>query len=79
MPGWNVDQEIANLSAANRLEVLDDRIDMPALNERRGRLHNHPSLAHELAEASQCPFRVNLFEESGSSQQVFEVVGVLHL
>src|SRR5580704_5777344 len=44
----NVDEQIPYLTAADCLQVLDDRIDVPAGDERRRWFHDQPSLAHEL-------------------------------
>ena len=35
MPRRDVDQQIADLAARDRLEVFDDRVDVPAGHERR--------------------------------------------
>ena len=58
--GWHVDQQIADLAARYRFEMIDDRVDMPARDERRKRLDDGPRLAHELAEISRRQLALNL-------------------
>jgi hypothetical protein len=68
MAGRHVDQQIADLAARHRREVLDDGVDVPARDERSRRLDDWPSLEHELAEAARGQLAVNLVAESGSFQ-----------
>ena len=69
MPRRNVDQQIADLPAGDCFQMLDDRVDVPAGDERRGRLDDRPSLADELPQAAGSHLRVNLVPEGGSCQQ----------
>ncbi len=63
MPWWHVDQKISYLSSTNRLEMLDDGVQVPAAHVLGGRLNNVPGLPHELTQASAREFLIDLFDQ----------------
>jgi hypothetical protein len=54
MPRGHVNQEVANFPAGHRLEVFDDRVNMPAWYKRRRRLDDRPSQPDEIFEPPPC-------------------------
>ena len=74
----NVDQQIADLAARDRFQVLDDGVDMPAGDERRGWLDDRPGETDELTQTARGQFAVNLVSEAGSSEQWCEAGVVRH-
>lgn len=48
VPRGNVDQQILNLPAGDRFEMIDDRFEVPTPDEGRGRLEDGPGLADEV-------------------------------
>src|SRR5437867_4383453 len=74
----NVDEQIPDLTAPDCLEVLNDRVNVPAGDEGRRRLDDRPGLPDELAKAARGQLRVNLVAQEGPCQQWREAAGVLH-
>jgi len=68
MTRWDVDQQIADLATRHGFQVLDDRVDVEAGDERSRRLHDRPRLAHELAQAPRRELAVNLVAQVGFCQ-----------
>lgn len=51
MARWNIDNEVSDLARCNRLQMLTDRCEMPAVNELRLRLDSVPGSTHKLMKA----------------------------
>ncbi len=60
MSGRDVDQQLPDMAARHRLEMVDHGIDMPTFDEGRERLDDWPCLADELAEAAGRQLAINL-------------------
>src|SRR5579864_1154656 len=57
----DIDQQIANVAASDGLEVIAERVDVEAWNERRLGFEDMPCLSNELAQASRGKFAIKLY------------------
>jgi hypothetical protein len=73
-----VDQQVADLPAGDRFQVIDDGVNVPARDERSRWLDDRPSLENEVAEVARGYLRVKLVEDSGSCQQECGAAVFLH-
>ena len=68
MPWGNVDEEAPNLAPRDGLQVLANGADVPALDERCGRLGDGPCQPNEGEEATASLFRANPTEGFPSAE-----------
>ncbi len=69
MPGWDVDDQVADLAAANGLQMLDDRVDVKARNELGRGLDHVPRHGHKVTEAAGTDLGLDLNQGVRSSQE----------
>ena len=69
MPRRDIEEQVSDLAAGNRFEVLYDGVDVPAGYEGRGGLDDRPRLADELPEAARSQLRVDFVPEARPRQQ----------